>query len=250
MFESFHDTGVVSQRAVKPALNDQEMYRSYAGDWWSGQHRWLRTLHNLVPARFRFFDTVVKDWRGKNVLDIGCGGGFMSEALARRGAKVTGIDPSAPAIEAARAHARQQGLDIDYFTGAGEGLPLPDGSMDCVVIVDVLEHVDVGPVLDEIRRVLKRDGVILFDTMNRTWLAKFLFITLGEDILRIAPKGTHDPAMFVKPQELAAQLRARGFVPARMSGLAPRGINAQGDITFGLTGSTAVQYIGYAIKRR
>lgn len=230
--------------------NNLDIYRAYADDWWSGRHRWLRTLHNLVPARFRFFDTVVKDWRGKYVLEVGCGGGFMSEALARRGAIVTGIDPSAPAIEAARAHARREGLEIDYRVGTGESLPLPDESMDCVVIVDVLEHVDVAPILDEIRRVLKTDGQILFDTINRSWLAKLVFVTLGEDILRIAPKGTHDPAMFVKPEELAAQLRERGFVPARMSGLGPRGLDARGDILFGLMRSTAVQYIGYAIKRR
>jgi ubiquinone biosynthesis O-methyltransferase len=233
----------------KPIRNNQDIYIRDADDWWSGNHRWLRTLRNIVPARFSFFDTVVKDWRGKHILDIGCGGGFMSEELAKRGAKVTGIDPSAPAIAAARVHAAAQGLDIDYRVGFGEQLPLADESVDCVVIVDVLEHVAVDPVLDEIRRVLKPDGLILFDTINRTWLAAFVFVTLGENILRISPTGTHDPAMFIRPDELAAKLRLRHFVPARMSGLGPRGIDARGDATFGLLKSMSLQYVGYAIKR-
>jgi 2-polyprenyl-6-hydroxyphenyl methylase / 3-demethylubiquinone-9 3-methyltransferase len=115
--------------------NDQSMYRTYAADWWTGKHRWLRTMRNLIPPRLKFFDEVVKGWQGKAVLDLGCGGGFMAEELARRGAKVIGIDPSQPAIAAAREHAETQGLIIDYRTGAGEQLPMPDAVLDIVVIV-------------------------------------------------------------------------------------------------------------------
>jgi 2-polyprenyl-6-hydroxyphenyl methylase / 3-demethylubiquinone-9 3-methyltransferase len=229
--------------------NDQSMYRTYAADWWTGRHRWLRTMHNLVPPRLKFFDEVVKGWQGKAVLDLGCGGGFMAEELARRGAKVTGIDPSEPAIAAARAHAETQSLVIDYQVGMGERLPMQDGVLDIVVIVDVLEHVaDPAAVLAEIRRVLKPGGLVLFDTINRTKLASFIFVTLGEDLLRIGPRGTHDPAKFITPEELDAMLRQQGFTPGEMAGLGPDGLDRHFDVTFGRLPTMSLMYLGYAVK--
>jgi 2-polyprenyl-6-hydroxyphenyl methylase / 3-demethylubiquinone-9 3-methyltransferase len=235
---------------MPPMRNDQSMYRTYAAGWWTGRHRWLRTLHNLVPPRLKYFDGIVKDWRGMSVLDLGCGGGFMAEALARRGAKVIGIDPSAPAIEAAREHAAAEGLDIDYRVASGEDLPLSDGSLDCVVAVDVFEHVtDIAPVLDEICRVLKPGGQLLFDTVNRTTLASLIFVFLGEVVLRIGPRGTHDPAKFIKPSELQAKLLHGGFDPGPMAGLGPSGLNRLFDITFARLPTLSLMYMGYAAKK-
>ena len=108
--------------------NDLSIYRTYAPNWWDGSQRFLRLLHNIVPARMAHFTTLVGDWTGKTVLDLGCGGGFMSEALAQEGAHVVGVDPSAPAIEAAQDHAQKDGLKIDYRVGTGERIPLEDGS--------------------------------------------------------------------------------------------------------------------------
>jgi len=235
---------------MPPLRNDQAMYRSYAAEWWTGRHRWLRTMHNLVPPRLKYFDGIVSDWRGMSVLDLGCGGGFMAEALARRGAKVIGVDPSAPAIEAAREHAKAEGLAIDYQVGTGEAIPAPDESFDCVVVVDVFEHVaDVSIVLDEIRRVLKPGGLLLFDTLNRTKVSAFIFVTLGEDILRIGPRGTHDPAKFIKPSELQAMLTEARFDAAPVAGLGPNGLNRRFDVTFGLLPTTTLMYLGHAVKR-
>lgn len=229
--------------------NDQSMYRTYASEWWTGRHRWLRTMHNLVPPRLKFFDNIVKGWQGKSVLDIGCGGGFMAEELARRGATVTGVDPSEPAIAAAREHAQACGLAIDYRFGVGEKLPMPDGMLDIVVIVDVLEHVaDPAIVLKEIHRVLKPGGLLLFDTINRTKLAAFIFVTLGEDILRIGPRGTHDPEKFITPEELRATLRQQGFEPGQMAGLGPDGISRNFDVTFGQLPTMSLMYLGSAVK--
>src|SRR6476646_10722773 len=115
------------------ARNDLSIYDTYASSWWTGETRWLRLLQNMVPARLDYFTTIVGDWRGKSVLDLGCGGGFMSEALAQRGAHVIGVDPSAPAIAIARKHAQASGLAIDYRVGAGEGLQVAAKSMDIVV---------------------------------------------------------------------------------------------------------------------
>ena len=87
--------------------NDLSIYRTHASNWWDGSQRFLRLLHNLVPARLSIFDKVIGAWDGKTVLDLGCGGGFMSEAMAKRGATVIGVDPTEAAVVAARAHASE-----------------------------------------------------------------------------------------------------------------------------------------------
>jgi ubiquinone biosynthesis O-methyltransferase len=197
----------------------------------------------------RWFDRQV-DWTGKAVLDLGCAGGFMAEAIAARGAaSVTGIDPAAEAIRAAQAHAVAGGLDIRYDVGVGEALPYPDAAFDIVVCVDVLEHVsDLQKVLEEVARVLKPGGVFLFDTINRNPLARLVTITVAEDILRLLPRGTHDPALFIKPAELEAGLRAAGLAPHAGPGLGPRGLTRRGDFVFGPLPGRFIIYMGKAGK--
>jgi 2-polyprenyl-6-hydroxyphenyl methylase / 3-demethylubiquinone-9 3-methyltransferase len=230
--------------------NDLTIYRTYAPNWWDGSQRFLRLLHNIVPARMRHFSTLVADWRGKSVLDLGCGGGFMAEALARQGADVVGVDPSAPAVGAAQEHARAQGLRIDYRVGSGEQIPIETAGVDCVVCVDVLEHVDsVDRVLDEICRVLKPGGIFLFDTINRTPLAALVLVHFGEAILGLLPRGTHDPEKFIRPAELTDKLTKRGFHVGRFVGLAPVGLNRRLDFTFGRFPSLQIMYMGHAHLR-
>ena len=227
--------------------NDLSIYRTYAPNWWDGSQRFLRLLHNLVPARLKHFDPIVGSWDGKSVLDLGCGGGFMSEALARKGARVTGVDPSEAAIQVAQDHAQREGLKINYKVGTGESIPLGDHSVDCVVCVDVLEHVeDLDRVLDEFRRVLKPGGLFFFDTINRNPLAALVIVHLGEMILRLLPRGTHDPAKFIRPSELRSKLDARGFEVGPLVGLGPRGINRKLDFTFGTLPSLSIMYMGHA----
>ena len=226
--------------------NDLTIYDDAAAAWWSDDRRWVRTLKNMVPGRLSWFDGLV-DWRGADVLDLGCAGGFMAEALARRGAKVTGIDPAAKAIEAARAHAAGEGLDIRYDVGTGEDMPYPDAAFDVAVCVDVLEHVaDLDRVLAQTFRVLRPGGRFLFDTINRNALSRLATITVAEDVLGLLPKGTHDPAKFIRPAELRAALHRAGFVPGDTTGLGPRGVNRRGDLTFGRLPLTAIIYMGYA----
>ncbi|MEM6740181.1 MAG: bifunctional 2-polyprenyl-6-hydroxyphenol methylase/3-demethylubiquinol 3-O-methyltransferase UbiG [Pseudomonadota bacterium] len=226
--------------------NDLTIYDTHAGAWWSDEMRWVRTLKNMVPARLRHFDTYI-DWRAKAVLDLGCAGGFMAEALHDRGAQVTGIDPAADAIAAARTHAEETGRSIRYEVGVGEALPFGDASFDAVVCVDVLEHVaDLARVLAEVRRVLRPGGWFLFDTINRTRLARFAVITMAEDVLRLLPKGTHDPTLFITPHELRRGLEAEGFHVKRLTGLGPRGISRRGDPTFGALPFTGILYMGAA----
>jgi 2-polyprenyl-6-hydroxyphenyl methylase / 3-demethylubiquinone-9 3-methyltransferase len=228
--------------------NDLTIYDRVAESWWSADIRWVRTLKNLVPGRLEWFDRQI-DWEGREVLDLGCAGGFMAEAMATRGAKVTGIDPAAEAIDAARAHARESGLRIGYDVGVGEALPYSDASFDAVVCVDVLEHVaDLNKVLAGVARVLRPGGLFLFDTINRNPLARLATITVAEDLLRLLPRGTHDPAMFIKPAELRAAMQGAGLVPGDFTGLGPRGVNRRLDLTFGPLPLTAILYMGLARK--
>jgi len=226
--------------------NDLTIYDDVAEHWWSDEIRWVRTLKNLVPGRLSWMDRQI-DWAGKRVLDLGCAGGFMAEALVDRGAVVTGIDPAEGAIAAARAHAEQTGRKIAYDIGVGEAMPYVDRAFDAVVCVDVLEHLqDLQQVLQEITRVLRPGGLFLFDTINRNPLARLATITVAEDILRLLPRGTHDPTMFIKPAELRSAMTMAGLVPGRFTGLGPRGVNRRLDLTFGRLPLTAILYMGVA----
>jgi len=228
--------------------NDLTIYDNVAERWWSDEVRWVRTLRNMVPGRLSWFDQYI-DWADLDVLDLGCAGGFMAEALAERGARVTGIDPAADAIDAARAHARAGGKRIAYDVGIGEALPYGDDSFDAVVCVDVLEHVsNLTLVLAEVSRVLRPGGLFLFDTINRNLLARLATVTVAEDILRLLPRGTHDPALFITPRELRAGLSGAGLVPGLFTGLGPRGIDRRGDLVFGRLPGTFIIYMGTARK--
>jgi len=228
--------------------NDLTIYDDAAAQWWSDDIRWVRTLKNLVPGRLSWMDDQI-DWHGKAVLDLGCAGGFMAEALVARGAQVTGIDPADQAIEAARAHAAAEGHAITYDIGVGEALPYQPATFDAVVCVDVLEHVqDLPAVLAEAARVLRPGGLFLFDTINRNVLARLVTITIAENILRLLPRGTHDPALFIKPSEMRAAMTDAGLEPGPFTGLGPRGLTRRGDLTFGQLPLTTIQYMGLARK--
>ena len=226
--------------------NDLTIYDKVADQWWSNDVRWVRTLSNLARGRLAWLDRAI-EWSGKHVLDLGCAGGFMAEAIARRGARVTGVDPASKAIEAARRHAAQESLAIDYDVGVGESLPYADMTFDIVVCVDVLEHVsDLRSVVREVGRVLKPGGVLAYDTINRTLLARFAVVTLCEAVLGLLPRGTHDPVLFIKPAELRVILKRAGLVPEAIEGLGPTGLDSRLDLTFGRVPYTGMLYMGLA----
>lgn len=230
--------------------NDQKIYEDYANSIWKGTYKFQRLLANQVNSRLEYFSRIVNSWKGMNVLDLGCGGGFMSEALTNLGANVIGVDPSSSLIEAAKEHARTNGLKIRYCKGCGETIPIGNDSVDCVVCVDVLEHVEhLKIVICEIGRVLKTSGIFLFDTINRNWFSKCMVVTIMEDVFRIIPRGAHDPAKFIKPNELKQYLKEAGFTyPDKFVGLGIIRISKYFNFEIGLTNSTRVMYIGYARK--
>ena len=230
-------------------IGDLSVHDGHAETWWDGSRYFLRMLANQVHARILYLDRIDSGWHGVNTLDLGCGGGFMAEALASRGARVIGVDPWDTVLRVARKHARTSNLDIHYVVAAGESLPLGNDSVDRVVSVDVLEHVlDLRAVLAEIHRVLRPGGLFFFDTINRTWIARILAVRLLEDILRVMPKGMHDPSRFIRPSELKAELEGLGFQVAPMTGMGPVRVNRRLEPVFGLLPSTTIMYLGHAVK--
>ncbi|WP_299490488.1 bifunctional 2-polyprenyl-6-hydroxyphenol methylase/3-demethylubiquinol 3-O-methyltransferase UbiG [Acaryochloris sp. IP29b_bin.137] len=198
--------------------NNLAFYDQQASQWWN-ETATIFPLSKLNPLRFQYFDRFIPNWRGLKVLDVGCGGGYTCEFLAQRGARVTGIDPSAACIEVATDHAEEMGLTINYHVGVGEILPFACDLFDVVVCVDVLEHVQsVAATVTEIGRVIQPGGLFCFDTINRTWQSRWLMIWLLEDVLRQIPRGIHNWHQFVPPKELHQLLTQAEFSQVTLQG--------------------------------
>ncbi len=226
--------------------NDLGIYDREAEHWWRSVGPFA-TLRHLNPPRFRFFDRFVPSWSGLRVLDLGCGGGLTAEVLAKRGATVIGVDRSLPSLRVARRHAGN--LAVGYAGGDAGALALADSSVDVVVCVDVLEHVPSVPqVLAECARVLKPGGWLLFDTINRTWLARLVVVWLLEHVVRTIPRGTHDWRMFITPAEMRAHLASTGFDDLTLRGFDVVGRRRSGALDVHFNDNTAITYIGAARK--
>lgn len=179
--------------------NDLTIYSEYADEWWQKDGYHFRSLQNLTPFRLALIADFVGDLKDKTVLDLGCGGGLISIPLLEQGARVTGVDISAESVAVARNAAQGKGT---FLVSDISSLELPSAYADCVLIVDVLDHIPhFARVLREASRVLKREGRLFVGTLNRTCLSHFFTITLGEG-LGFIPRGTHDSKLFIKPEEL------------------------------------------------
>jgi 2-polyprenyl-6-hydroxyphenyl methylase/3-demethylubiquinone-9 3-methyltransferase len=257
---------------------DNGVYDRLGGSWWD-ETSLLNLLHgSMTPGRLAYFRGVlarqfgagIAGIAGLRVLDIGCGGGFLAEEFAALGCRVTGVDPSPVSIDAARAHAAERGLRIDYRVGAGEELPVPDTAFGVACCCDVLEHVsDVDRVISETARVLEPGGLYLFDTINRTRTSKLLAIKAVQQwrLTRLTDVAFHDWDMFITPAELVAILERHGLAPGETTGLGVRAMPLAvlrslasarlGRITYGelsrrldvgQVSSTAISYMGFAVK--
>lgn len=205
---------------------DNELYNE-PGTWWD-EDRPMATLLALTAARFGYFTEALGrhgvGFHGKRVLDIGCGGGLLAEEFAKAGAEVVGIDPSPESLKAARLHAKQNGLDIEYRHGMAEEVPFDDDEFDLVYCCDVLEHVsDVDRSVGEAARVLRPGGYYLFDTINRTAKSKIIMIKLFQEwpAFRWAPRDLHDWDRFVTPEELELSLTRHGLTNEEFVGFVP-----------------------------
>lgn len=197
---------------------DNEVYDRLADGWWDekGFLHILKTLAN--PWRLPYFQRIIRqlaiDPRGTRALDVGCGGGLLAEEFAAMGFVVTGVDPSELSLDAARAHAAQSGLIIDYRFGHGDQLPFENESFDVVYCCDVLEHIrSWDAVIGDIARVLKRGGVFFYDTINRTAFSKLVVVNVMQEwrLTSFAPPNLHSWDMFIKPGDLKASLERHGL---------------------------------------
>ena len=232
-----------------------DRFAALASQWWDARGK-FRALHRIGPARLTFLrDELVRHFdrprsgmrplEGLAILDVGCGGGLVSEPLARLGARVTGLDPAMENVEAARRHASGQGLAIDYRCGSVEELGAEGLQFDAVACLEVVEHVpEPGAFLAACARLVRPGGLMLLSTINRTAKAYLLAIVGAEYILRWLPVGTHQWDRFVTPDELARHLRDAGLGPARFEGLV---YNPLSD-TWALSTDTDVNYLASAAR--
>ncbi|WP_395648155.1 bifunctional 2-polyprenyl-6-hydroxyphenol methylase/3-demethylubiquinol 3-O-methyltransferase UbiG [Terricaulis sp.] len=189
-----------------------EKFSALAAEWWNPDGP-FGALHRLNPVRLQFIrDLAVQHFApakparplaGLNVLDLGCGGGLVSAPLARMGATLTAIDASAEAIGAARAHALQAGLEIDFEQTTAEALVSAARRFDLVVALEIVEHVaDVAAFLEAAQALVRPGGALVLSTINRTQKARALAIIGAERILKWAPEGAHDYEKLVTPDEI------------------------------------------------
>lgn len=191
-------------------------FSKLAHEWWNPDGA-LKTLHDINPARLKFIEQFIS-FSGNRILDLGCGGGILSESMAARGADVTGLDVEVEAIHAARTHASPE-LPVTYVCQPIEDYESID-LFDAVVCMEMLEHVsDPAAVIQQSTRLLKQGGYLLLSTINRTLTAYMGAVIAAEYILGLLPRQTHDYSKFIKPSELAAMVREAEFEVVGLSGL-------------------------------
>ncbi len=205
-------------RNVNPA--ETAKFDRLASRWWDDAGE-SRPLHDLNPVRLAYVAERV-DLRGARVLDVGCGGGILSEALAAAGATVTGIDLAPRVLEVARLHLLESGHMADYREISVEALAeASPGAFDAITCMEMLEHVpDPASIIAACASLLKPGGRLFLSTLNRTPAAFALAIAGAEYALKLLPRGTHHYAQFIRPSELARSLRASGFELEDLRGLA------------------------------
>lgn len=197
-------------------------FGALAHRWWDPESELFGPLHKLNPLRLGWIERVAGGLAGKRALDVGCGGGILSEALAARGASVLGIDLSEKALGVARLHKLESGATVDYRLVAAEDLAAEmPGAFDLVVCMEMIEHVpDPASTVAACAALAAKGGTVVFSTINRN-PKSYLFAILGaEYVLKLLPRGTHDWSRFVRPSELAGFARRGGLALLETTGLA------------------------------
>jgi 2-polyprenyl-6-hydroxyphenyl methylase/3-demethylubiquinone-9 3-methyltransferase len=258
---------------LSASIDSEEIARfaAHTQDWWNPDGVWS-PLHRINPARIKYIESMFfahfsgsrplcgtpasqaprnRDcdqlpFLGRSVLDVGCGGGLLCEPLARRGAKVTGLDVSVQAIATARAHAAAEKLKIAYLNGSVENLARGGKKFDAILAMEILEHVaDADSLLQSAASLLKPGGIILFSTINRTMKSFLLGIVAAEYVLGWVPPGMHDWEKFVRPSELAAHLKKAGLTLSDLTGMVFNPLSGNFDLKPGKVG---VNYLAAAVK--
>ena len=199
--------------------NEIRKFEELAGRWWDKNSE-FKPLHDINPLRANWIDNIAPVAE-KKVLDVGCGGGILSEALAQRGADVTGIDMGDAPLGVAKLHQLESGLSINYQKSTAEDFAKEhENSFDIVTCLEMLEHVpDPSSVINACAKMVKPGGTVFFSTINRNPKAFLLAIVGAEYVLRMLPRGTHEYAKFIRPSELANWAREADLQVNQMTGL-------------------------------
>ena len=212
-------------------INKEEIqkFSKLADEWWDVNGK-FKPLHMFNPIRIEYITDKIKQHfkinadnlnylEGLNILDIGCGGGLISEPMARLGGRVTGIDASEKNIKVAKIHAKKNELKINYLNKSPEELENKD-KFDIILNLEIVEHVDnVGLYIESCYNLLKKDGLMFTATLNRSFMSYLKAIIGAEYIMRWLPIGTHDWNKFLKPEELEKQLQDKKFSMVEIKGL-------------------------------
>ena len=215
-------------------------FSELAHRWWDPESE-FRPLHQINPLRLQWIDQLAS-LQGKTVLDVGCGGGILTESMARRAAQVTGIDLAAKPLGVARLHALESGVaNVDYREIATEALAAErPGTFDVVTCMEMMEHVpDPSAVVRACTQLARPGGWVFFSTLNRN-PKSFLFAIIGaEYLLRLLPRGTHEYARFIRPSELARGCRGSGLAMQSSRGMEYNPLTRR----YWLSGNTSVNYM-------
>jgi 2-polyprenyl-6-hydroxyphenyl methylase/3-demethylubiquinone-9 3-methyltransferase len=200
-----------------------EKFDALAARWWDADGA-FKPLHDINPLRLAFVEASVEGGTGlagKAILDVGCGGGILAEAMASRGAAVTGIDASGAALATARLHLNESGVEVDYVHATGEQMADErPGAFDMVTCMELLEHVpDPASLVGACARLVRPGGEVIFSTINRNPKAYLLAVIGAEYVLGLLPRGTHDYGKFIRPSELHAWSRGAGLTLEALEGL-------------------------------
>lgn len=223
---------------VDPAEIDK--FSALASRWWDPDSE-FKPLHAINPLRLDWILSYTGSLAGKQVLDVGCGGGILSESLAQSGADVTGIDLAERSLKIARLHSLESGVPVKYERISAEDMAdQHPGRFDVVTCMEMLEHVpDPGSIIAACAKLVKPGGWVFFSTLNRN-PKSFLFAIVGaEYLLRLIPKGTHSYEGFIKPSELISSARRSGLDALALKGLEYNPITEH----YRLSGDTSVNYL-------
>ncbi|PKO52104.1 MAG: bifunctional 3-demethylubiquinol 3-O-methyltransferase/2-polyprenyl-6-hydroxyphenol methylase [Betaproteobacteria bacterium HGW-Betaproteobacteria-2] len=230
------------EQNVDPA--ELQKFATLAHRWWD-QNSEFKPLHEINPLRLDFIDQRAQ-LTGKRVLDVGCGGGILTESMVQRGADVTGIDLGEKALKVARLHSLESGIKVDYRLVSVEALATEEPeSFDVVTCMEMLEHVpDPAAIISACSRLVKPGGHVFFSTINRNPKA-YLFAVVGaEYVLNMLPKGTHEYEKFIKPSELSAYVRRSGMTVSGFKGMSYNPLSKR----YWLDDDVSVNYLLHATK--
>jgi 2-polyprenyl-6-hydroxyphenyl methylase/3-demethylubiquinone-9 3-methyltransferase len=209
----------MNQEQINVDHSEVNKFEELASRWWD-PHSEFKPLHEINPLRLGYIEKFIS-LKGKTILDVGCGGGILSESMAACGAKVTGIDMGEAPLQVARLHLLESGLEVNYERIPVERLAQEcPASYDLITCMEMLEHVpDPASVVQACAKLVKPGGHLFFSTINRN-PKSYLFAILGaEYLLRLLPKGTHDYAKFIRPSELSGWLRTANLENLEITGL-------------------------------